>query len=264
MAEPALAATPPCPPIRDGGLKSVATTLDLLDCFLSDDELGVSEVARQLGVAKSSAHRMLTTLVSRGFAEKNAETGRYRLGLHLYELGQLTASRSRLRRVALPLMEELRQLTGHTIHLAIADGADVVHVERLQSLQGLRLMGDVPRRFASHCSATGKVIAAFDADVAAARRRANFPVLTASTVSSVGAYDRVLADVRRRGVAVNRDEAMVGLASVAAPVCDGTGRARAALSIVTSTSVLDHSAEHLSRLVIGATRRLSRTVAWHG
>jgi DNA-binding IclR family transcriptional regulator len=131
----------------DGGLKSVATTLDLLDLFMTDDELGVTEVARYLGVAKSSAHRMLTTLVSRGFAEKDPETGRYRLGLHLYELGQLSISRNRLRRTALPLMEQLREMTGLTIHLAVPDGADVVHLERLQSRAGLELLADLPRRF---------------------------------------------------------------------------------------------------------------------
>jgi DNA-binding IclR family transcriptional regulator len=246
-----------------GGLKSVATTLDLLDCFLSDDELGVTEVARYLGVAKSSAHRMLTTLVTRGFAEKNPETGRYRLGLHLYELGQLSVSRSRLRRLALPLMEELRQLTGQTIHLAVADRADVVHVERLQSLQGMRLLVDVPRRFPSHCSASGKVLAAFDPAVAEARRRARFPTFTTSTLHSERAYDDMLAETHRRGMAVNRNEALVGLTSIAAPVCDGSGRARAALSIVGATPVLDTSQDNFARLVIGATRKLSRAVPWN-
>ena len=96
------------PKHRDDALKSVANTLDVLDCFMTDDELGVSEIARSLGVAKSSAHRMLSTLAGRGFVEQNPDSGRYRLGLHLYELGQLSVSRSRLRQAALPIMEDLR------------------------------------------------------------------------------------------------------------------------------------------------------------
>lgn len=108
---------------REDALKSVGEhPLDVLDCFLADDELRVSEIARALGVAKSSAHRMLSTLLSRGFVEQNPGTGRYRLGLHIYELGQLSISRSRLRQAALPIMEDLRQRTGQTIHLGVADG----------------------------------------------------------------------------------------------------------------------------------------------
>ncbi len=246
----------------DGGLKSVATTLDLLDLFMTDDELGVTEVARYLGVAKSSAHRMLTTLVSRGFAEKDPDTGRYRLGLHMYELGQLSISRNRLRRTALPLMEQLREMTGLTIHLAVADGADVVHLERLVSRNGIELLADLPRRIPTHCSASGKAIAAFDVEVAAARRRARFPVLTSASVRTEREFDAMLRDIRRRGTASNNGEGLDGAGSIAAPVLDGTGRARAAISLVGAMPVIDRSRDHYARLAVAASQRLSRLVAW--
>ena len=248
---------------REDALKSVGSTLDVLDCFLSDDELGVSEIARALGVAKSSAHRMLSTLLSRGFVEQNPASGRYRLGLHIYELGQLSISRSRLRTAALPLMEDLRQRTGQTIHLGVADGPDVVHLERLQSRDGLTLLGTQPRRFPTHCSSTGKVLAAFDPAVAEARRRAGFPPITPNSVKSEAEWDATLAKVRRAGVAVNRDEVANGAMSVAAPIFDGTGRARAALSIVGRTEVMERSEQQLTRLVVEAARRVGRLVPWH-
>lgn len=251
------AVTPP----RDDALKSVANTLDVLDCFLTDDELGVSEVARSLGVAKSSAHRMLSTLVSRGFVERNPETGRYRLGLHLYELGQLSISRSRLRRTALPIMEDLRQRTGHTIHLGVADGADVVHLERLQSREGLYLLEALPRRFPTHCSGTGKVLAAFDPAVAEARRRAGFPPITPNSVRTVAEWEATLAKVRREGVAINRDEVQAGAMSVATPIYDATGRTCAALSIVGRTEIMERSQPQFARLIVEATRQLGRLVS---
>jgi DNA-binding IclR family transcriptional regulator len=246
----------------DGGLKSVLTTLDLLDCFMASDELGVSDIARQLGVAKSSAHRMLTTLVSRGMAEKNPETGRYRLGLHVYELGALSASRSRLRKVALPVMEDLRRRTGHTIHLSVADGADVIHLERLQSMRGIQAMGDMRRRFPVHSTAGGKAIAAFDPDVAEARRQSDFPVLTSQTVRSVTDFDRMLAEVRRQGYAVNRDEALLGFTSIAAPILDPTGKARAAISIAGPNSEFDPAFAQHARLVVAAARTISHELPW--
>ena len=90
----------------EGGLKSVASALDLLDCFVEEEELGVSEVARRLGVAKSTAHRLLTTLASRKLIEQNPRNGKYRLGLHLFELGQLALTRVELRKRSLSLLDD--------------------------------------------------------------------------------------------------------------------------------------------------------------
>src|SRR3954466_11615410 len=73
----------------EGGLQSVQTALAVLHCFSSDEELGISEIARRVGVAKSTAHRLLTTLCAKGMAEQNPETGRYRLGMRLVALGPL-------------------------------------------------------------------------------------------------------------------------------------------------------------------------------
>src|SRR4051794_8311435 len=126
---------------RDAGVKSVMSALDVLDCFALDDELGVSDIARRLGVAKSTAHRLLTSLCARGVTEQNPETGQYRLGMHLFELGQLAQHRMRLRQTALPLLEELRQVSGCTVHLAISSGPDVLYVERLTTLRGIQLFG---------------------------------------------------------------------------------------------------------------------------
>ena len=246
----------------DGGLKSVLTALDLLDCFMANDELGVTDIARQLGVAKSTAHRLLTTLVARGMAEKNPETGRYRLGLHVYELGTLSANRNRLRRLALPVMEELRQRTGFTSHLSVADGSDVIHLERLQSMRGMHVMVDMRRRFPVHSTAGGKAIAAFNADVADARRLADFPMLTSRTVRSETDFDRVLADVRRAGYATNRDEALLGFTSVAAPIFDSMGVARAAISVAGPNREFDPCFDRNARLVIAAAHRVSRSMPW--
>lgn len=253
----------PPPRGREDALKSVGSTLDVLDCFLTDDELGVSEIARALGVAKSSAHRMLSTLLSRGFVEQNPGTGRYRLGLHIFELGQISVSRSRLRQAALPIMEDLRQRTGQTVHLGVADGPDVVHLERLQSREGLDLLGAHARRFPTHCSATGKVLAAFDPAVAEARRRASFPPITPNSVKSEAEWDATLAKVRRAGVAINRDEVANGAMSVAAPIFDNVGRARAALSIVGRTEVMERAEPQITRLVVEAARRIGRLVPWN-
>jgi len=242
----------------DGGLRSVLRALDLLDCFLTEDELGVADIARRLGVAKSTAHRLLTTLCARGFAEQNPQTGHYRLGFHLYELGQLAVSRTDLHQAALPLLEELRERTGCTIHLAVPDGPEIIYLERLHSLRGMRLFHGVSRRLPAHCTSSGKVIAAFDPAVARARAAAGFTRLTSRSIPDAARFDRELAKVRRVGYAVNSDEAKHGLTSVAAPVRDHTGRARAAISLVGPTAEVLGSVERHARLAGAAAHRLSR------
>jgi DNA-binding IclR family transcriptional regulator len=244
-----------------GGVKSVVAALDVLDCFAETDELGVSDIARRLGVAKSTAHRLLTSLCARGLAERNPESGQYRLGLHLFELGQLTADRMRLRRAAMPLLEELRQASGCSTQLGIARGEDVFFVGRLETLSGMKLLAAAPRRFPAHRTATGKAIAAFDPAVARACRTAGLNPAGNAAVVSPTEFDRTLDEVRRRGVATSFDDAMAGVGSVAAPVLDSTGRAVAAVSLLRPTAELAGDLGRHAQLVSIAARRLARTLA---
>jgi DNA-binding IclR family transcriptional regulator len=245
-------------------VQSVRTALDLLDCFMGSGELGVSDIARRLGVAKSTAHRLLTTLAGGGMVEKNPLTGRYRLGIRVYELGTLAVNRNRLRSLALPVMEELRRLTGHTIHLSVADGADVVHLERLRSMRQAGVPVDLRRRFPAHSTSGGKAIAALNEEVADRRGRAGFPALTASTVGRAADFDRALAQVRLCGYAVNREEVLLGVTSMAAPILDATGVARAAVSVAGPSRDIDPDGERISRLVIAAARRIGKSLPWAG
>jgi len=239
-------------------LQSVLAALDVLDCFATAEELGVTDVARRLGVAKSTAHRLLSALCARGLAERVPGTGHYRLGLHLWELGQLVQDREPLRHLALPLLEEVRLRTGQTTHLSIADGPDVVFVERLQSLSGISLLGERRRRVPLHTTSAGKAMAAFNADVSRARADAGFPALTDRTVRSAAQWEDCLAVVRRRGVAVSDSENMPGLASVAAPVIDTSGRAVAAVSVAGPTAIVIGDVDRYARVVMVASARLSR------
>lgn len=264
MSAPVLEPVPPAVDERpgiDGGVKSVLAALDVLECFADDDEIGVSDIARRLGVAKSTVHRLLTTLCARGLAEKNPETGLYRLGLHLFELGQLAQTRMRLRRTALPLLEELRQVSGCTVHLAVPEGADAVYVERLETLRGMQLMTTVGRRWPSHATSSGKAMAAFNPEYAAARRAAGFPAQTMKTVIDANGYEHALKETRRLGVAISNGEHKVGLASIAAPVLDGSGRARAAISLVGPAHELPAEVGRRARILTVAARNLSRSLA---
>lgn len=245
-------------PAARNGVRSVASALDVLDCFTWSPELGVTEIANRLGVSKSTAHRLLSTLKAKRLVEQVPETGRYRLGLHLYELGQLAVSRFDLRAAALPVIERLRAATNLVVHASVADGADVLYVERMESWQGRAFSSKVPRRMPVHCTSSGKAIAAHDEHVARARLEAGLPRRTPRTITDPAVFLRTLAEVRERGYSLNVEEAEPGMSSVAAPVLSPSGSVLAALSIAGPTDRLfADRGERAIRLVREAARELA-------
>lgn len=240
----------------DGGVQSVASALDVLDCFATDSELGITEIARRIGVAKSTAHRLVTTLTSRGLLERSADQRRYRLGMHTFALGQLALERNTIRSRALPTMQQLQRMTGATVHLSVWEGAEVVYLERLLGRNCAELMS-VGRRFPSHCTSSGKVMAAYSPSFEHARTVAGFPRFTAASIHDTREYLSALDRVRVQNYATNVEEAVDGYSSVAAPILDHNRTARAAISIAAPAAVLATNLGATARLVQGAAKQLS-------
>lgn len=241
-----------------GGVRSVATALDALECFAAEGALGVSDVARRLGIAKSTAHRLMQTLRSREFIEQDADSGLYRLGIHLYELGHLAQARNALRHAALPHLKQISAASGYTLNLAVPSGADVVFVERIETGESGRLLGHVGRRIPLHATSSGKVIAAFNPAVDQARRAAGFPPFARPTIRNETTWTTVLADVRRQGFAVSHGESFTGMSSIALPVLQ-RGVAVASISAFGPTALL---ADDIVRLR-GVLERATREIATH-
>lgn len=239
-------------------LKSVGTALDVLECFAADSELGVSDIARRLGIAKSTAHRLLTTLATRGMVEQNPDNDQYRLGIHLYELGQLAHARNRLRHAALPVLYDLRRSIGCTVNFSVPDGPDVVFMERLLALDSTKLLGHTGRRLPAHTTSSGKVIAAFNPVVSEARVSAGFPPRAAHTIRTVEDWQRALEDVRKTGYAVSHSESFDGATSVAVPVLDRGKIAIAAVSVFGPSAHLDGEVERIVPLLVAGSRRIAK------
>ena len=240
----------------DGGLRSVTTALDVLECFAVDGDLGVSDIARRLAIAKSTAHRVLTTLAGRGFIEQDPDSGLYRLGLHLYELGQLTISRNTLRHAALPTLRRIASQTRLTANLAIADGPDVVFLERVELGAGERILGHAGRRFPAHVTSSGKAMAAFSLTLDRARREAGFPPRVRATVRTEQDWAGELARVRAKGYALASDESFDGVTTIAVPVLRGE-HAIAAISVFGPHESVTPRVDRIVPLLVAAARRIS-------
>jgi len=119
-------------------LSSVANAVALLKAFSVDEvELGISALAKRLGIAKSTVHRLASTLVAEGLLEQDPDSGRYRLGIALFRLGALVRQRMDVSSEAKAFLYDLRETTNESVHLAILDGVEIMHVYNLESTQAI-------------------------------------------------------------------------------------------------------------------------------
>jgi IclR family transcriptional regulator, KDG regulon repressor len=213
-------------------LSSVANAILLLKAFSDEhSELGISALAERLHLAKSTVHRLASTLVEAGMLEQNA-SGQYRLGLAVFELGSLVRRKLDLSFEAKPWLMTLREQTGETVDLSILDHDGVVCVNFLESQKVNRISSGIGLRKPVHCTAEGKVLIAFqppqviDRIVGAAHERR-----TPRTLTDPAALRQELAKVRARGYAIDDEEYEPGVRSIAAPVRDDTGNSIAAVGV---------------------------------
>ena len=200
----------------------------------SDRELGVSELARRLGLSTSSTHRLLATLAAERLVERSPRG--YRLGLALHDIGAVAGDLD-LHEAALPVMATLRASTGETVQLAVLDGCESVYVDRLESPHTVRIFSRVGTRLPAPATSTGKtLLAALSPAELDARLAAWRPVRTTPySIVDEGVLRARLGEIAARGWAENREESRVGVVSVGAPVRDRSGAVIAALSVAAPT-----------------------------
>src|SRR3990172_3390324 len=202
-------------PAVAGGKSSLsagASSLRLLKAFSDEDaEIGISALAQRLGLAKSTVHRLASTLIGADMLEQNPETGRYRLGLGLLELGALVRRNMDVSNEAKPYLRMLRETTGETVHLAVLDHASVFYVTKLETKQAIRMSSEVGARAPAHCTADGKALLAFQPH-AFVDEVIGFGLQgrTQNTITNAKALRRDLAAVRARGYAIDDEESEIG------------------------------------------------------
>ena len=254
--------------IPQGGLSTVRNAARLLKVFRSREaDLGVSELARRLGLGKSTVHRMLTTLVAEGLIEQNPRTGGYRLGIVMFELGEAVRVHMDLHAAVGPVLGELRAQTGESSQVGVLDGHEVVYVDRLESAHSLRLFTETGRRVPVHCTSSGKVLLAYlpEARRQVVLRAAPFTALTPHTITDRSQFAAELDRIRRRGWAEAVNEREIGVASIAAPVRDVSGEVIAAISIgvpLARCSVM--ALRRLAPVIMEAAEAASRRLGWPG
>lgn len=219
---------------------SVDRALQLLVLLGDESTIRLSDVAQRIGVAHSTAHRLLETLVHRGFAEQDSGTRAYRAGPALLQLGAAALRRADLRSLLRPTLEVLAGRLDETVHLGIRQGSSVRYVDAVESTRALRVVARTGRSLPAHCTSTGKVLLA-EMDATALRELYSDGLPRGETVRSIvdlHALINELTDTRRRGWAINVGESEDGVVSVAVPVRGRTGETVASVSCAAPRSRL--------------------------
>ncbi|MGX1702069.1 IclR family transcriptional regulator [Microbacterium sp. NPDC055357] len=237
----------------------------VLDAFGEHDEgLGVSELARRAGLPKSTVSRIAADLVEQRFLDRDGD--KLYLGVRLFELGQTVQQPRVLRRQALPVLRELRDVTGQTVNLGVLDGADVVVIAVLPGASmTLPPPLRVGARLPAYATAMGKaVLAVSRRDVVSRVVAAGFEPRTPQTITDEPTLLRDLAGVRHRGAATDHEEYVPGVTGTASPVLGAAGIPVAAISVAGPTGefLIDSVVPAVRAAALTLSRRLA-TVAAH-
>lgn len=215
-------------------IRSVNRALSVFNSFNSKHlEWGITDLAEQLDLHKSTMHRLMSLLESEGFLEKNQVSQKYRLSLKFLELGRLVQESFDVRKIALPYLQQLSDRVNKTVHLVVRDGNEAIYIEKIDRPDAVVQYSRVGKRLQLHCSAVGKIFLAdlSEEEVENLLGRNNFEAYTKNTITTLPELLVQVREVREKGFAFDREELEYGLVCVGAPIKNEAGRVLAGISI---------------------------------
>lgn len=245
-------------------IQSVDRTLSILQCFIDDRRpLGVSEIARKLGLNKSVVHRLMLTLQAHGYLQQLKNTDKYMIGPKAFELGSVFTNSTNLLDEGKKVLIELVDRTGLTAHLAILDKASVLYLVNVEPDHLKYLFGAVGQRRPVYITALGKCLTAWlpEERIAQVLEGCSFEKLTDHTIDSPEAFLRELERVRQTGFAVDNEESGYGARCFAAPIRNKDGDVIAAISI-SGYGVPEEKMNELGLTVKSLASQLSRRIGY--
>ena len=202
----------------------------------------LQQLCAATGLAKSTAHRMLASLVEMGYVVQDSFTTRYRLTLKLFELGSAVVNDMDILAVARPHLDRLSRQTGEAVHLVLRDGADIVYLYKAEALGVRRMSSQVGLRAPMYCTGVGKAILATlpPAEVQSVWDSSAIHRITEHTIVDFSQLCEQLRAVRQKGFAIDDEENELGIRCVAVALPGPGGKAEAAFSL---SSLVPHMSE---------------------
>lgn len=247
-------------------ITSVKNAMRILRLFNSkQSEIGLTSLAEQISVPKSTAHRIVSILVKEGFLSKNPRSGRYRLGLSLLTLGGVVSTHREMYREAFPIVSELVKDVNETAHICLLENDEVVYLFRKESERHNRLITSIGRKNPIYCTGEGLCILAFQDNKTIERVLANpmYPY-TSKTLTEQDDILRELELIREQGYALSIEQFYEGFMGISAPIRDYSQHVVSSLAIIGSTSTItpDKYPEMIEK-VVNAAREISEHLGYY-
>ncbi len=248
-------------------IQSVIHAIDLLEAFKGDnDELGVTELSKKLGLHKNNVFRLLATLELRGYIEQDKQTGNYKLGVKVLELGQQFVKHLGLLRQAHPVMRDLLAKCNENIYISVLRGNSCVYIDGLEANQVVKVTSRIGNRLPLHATASGKVLVSNEPEEELIKYfpQEELKRFTDNTITSREKLFQLIREAQKNGYGLDMEELDLGVRCVAAPIKDYTRKIVGAISISAPSLRMDDEKikTFFIPLVIDAAKEISHRLGY--
>jgi DNA-binding IclR family transcriptional regulator len=239
-------------------IERLARLLDVIGAH--KDSASLKMLSAETGLHPSTAFRILASLAQQGFVERTSR-GNYQLGIKLMQLGSLVNLSFDIRKVALPLMEALRDHLGETVNLTMREGDEVVYIERSLAKRMIRVEQVIGSRAPLHVTAVGKLMLGDQGDAACRSyaKRSKLPAYTVNTHTKITALLNDCKFAAQRGYSLDNEEAELGVGCIGTLVRDSSGKVVAGLSV---SAPIERRRDEWIEEVVKTGQRLSKQLGY--
>ena len=245
--------------------KNVIKALDIMEIFLKNEgTLGLNEISQSADLNIATTHRLVSTLVKRGYLSRQNNKGMYSLGLKMMDYSYAVRRNLRYIDFAYLSLSKLCKEQNESVYLAIKDGDESLVVEEVGVTEDLRINSPVGKRMKLHCTACGKILLASlsEKERKAYYNRNRLLPYTKNTITDVDELEKEISNAKVEGVAYDKEEYRMGIWAVAAPVINSTGNVISAAGIIVLVShINDDSAKNFTRAIRGCTGEISQVIS---
>jgi IclR family KDG regulon transcriptional repressor len=250
---------------KSSNLSSVENALKILECFTIDDtEKRVTNIANELGLAKSTVSRLLKTLLNQGYVKKNPENQKYSLGNKILTLYSALMSNMEIVKEAHPFLEALAKETSESVQLAELENNKVIYMEQIKSSFPIQIFAHIGRINPVHCTSSGKLLLAYqDFQTIENILSSELKPYTQYTITDAKILKKELLEIRSLGYCYIENEFIEGIVSIAAPIRDYNKNVIAAVSLVGPIQRIngDKSQKYINK-VVETAKKISSSMGY--
>lgn len=247
--------------MNNNSVQSIDRAFDILEALSTENKgLPLVEISNRVSLHKSTVHRILATLIERGYVEKCPQNGYYKVGVKLLELCSVYLNGLELKTEAQPLLRELARIYMQPVHLAVLDNGEVVYIDKIENINSIRLYSSIGKRVPIYCTALGKILVTplSNDEIVRMLDQKEIKKYTNNTKIDVNEILNDIYIAKTKGYAVDNEEFQTGVVCISAPIYDYRGKIIAAISISGSKNIFTKDKEEeIAMKVMETAKKIS-------